>query len=57
MVPCRKRRYATPVDAMLALERIQGQRCIEDVEKHERTFYWCDYHGAYHLTSWKTEIG
>ena len=57
MVPCRKRRYATPVDAMLALERIQGQRCIEDVEKHERTFYWCDHHGAYHLTNWTTEVG
>lgn len=54
---CSKRKYETPADAMLALMRIQGQRNIEGVEKHERTFYWCDHHGAYHLTSWTTETG
>lgn len=57
MASCRKKRYATPADAMLALIRIQGQRCIESVEKYERTFYWCEHHEAYHLTSWKTEAG
>lgn len=54
---CRKRKYATPVDAMLALQRIQDHRGTESVEKHERTYYWCEKHGAYHLTSWSTEEG
>ena len=56
-VSCRKRRYLTSVDAMLALQRIQDARGVESVEKHERTYYWCAQHSAFHLTSWKTETG
>lgn len=52
---CSKRRYTTPVDAMLALQRIHGQRDLEGVEKHERTYYYCEKHGCYHLTSWRYE--
>jgi len=57
MAQCHKRHYATPVDAMLALEKIQRKRGTEQVESHERTFYWCEHHKTYHLTSWKTETG
>lgn len=57
MEQCRKRRYATPVDAMLALERIQRKRGTEAVESYERTYYWCKTHQSYHLTSWRTETG
>ncbi len=52
---CSKRRYTTAVDAMLALQRIHGQRNLEGVEKHERTYYYCEEHGCYHLTSWRYE--
>src|SRR5215217_7342579 len=51
---CTKRKYATPVDAMLALQRIQRQRNLEGVDKHERCWYSCTHthcNGAYHLTS------
>ena len=50
-----KRRYPTPVDAMLAIERIQRQRNLESVENHERCWYQCGDH--YHVTSWTTEEG
>ena len=57
MVVCRKRKYGTPADAMLALLRIQAQRDVDNLDKHERTCYWCDVHLAYHLTSWRTSEG
>lgn len=53
---CRKkRRYASPADAMLALTRVQAQRDCDNLDKHERTYYWCIEHHAFHLTSWRTE--
>jgi len=48
---CRKKSYLTPVDAMLAIQRVQRSRDVDSLEKHERTFYFCVEHGAYHLTS------
>jgi hypothetical protein len=48
---CRKKRYRTPVDAMLALQRIQRKRNLEDLDKYEVRYYWCPEHRAYHLTS------
>jgi len=54
---CRKKRYQSPADAMLALVRIHGKRDVDNLDKHERTYYWCDKHQAYHLTSWRTEGG
>lgn len=53
--PSRKRRYRTSVDAMLALNRIQGQRDIDNLEKHERHWYPCTNCDGFHLTSWRTE--
>lgn len=55
--PTRKKRYASGVDAMLALARIHEQRDIDNMEKHERTWYPCSMCGGTHLTSWTTEIG
>lgn len=39
---------------MLALLRIQEQRDIDNLEKHERNWYPCIC-GGFHLTSWTTE--
>lgn len=50
MYVCSKRRYATSVDAMLALQRIQGQRDIDSEDKYERSWYPCGDH--FHVTSW-----
>lgn len=52
---CTKKFYTTPVDAMLALGRIQSQRDIDNLEKHERRWYLCTKCGQYHLTSWRYE--
>lgn len=52
-----KKRYETPVDAMLAIQRIQGQRNIDTEDKYERTYYDCWSCGGYHVTSWETELG
>lgn len=38
---------------MLALLRIQSQRDVDNLDKHERNWYPCDDH--FHLTSWTTE--
>lgn len=57
-MPCtspKKRRYRTGLDAMLALERITKQRDVDNLDKHERTYYECGDH--FHLTSWRTETG
>lgn len=51
-----KKRYESPVDAMLALDRIQSERG-DDAVKLERTFYDCWACGGYHLTSWLTSEG
>ena len=40
---------------MLALIRIQGQRDIDNLDKHERCWYPCGDH--FHLTSWTTTEG
>lgn len=56
--PSRKRRYKTQADAMLALLRIQEQRDIDNLDKHERHWYPCTNDppcGGFHLTSWRTE--
>lgn len=50
-----KKRYETPVDAMLALDRIQQKR--GDAVRLERTYYDCWSCGGYHLTSWLTSEG
>lgn len=52
-----KIRYETPVDAMLAIQRIQHQRNLEETEKYEKTYYDCWVCGGYHVTSWETELG
>lgn len=54
---CAKIRYETPVDAMLAIQRIQGERDIDSAEKYEKTFYECWVCGGYHVTSWLTSEG
>jgi hypothetical protein len=54
---CQKRRYRTSVDAMLALINIQDHRDIDNLDKHERSWYDCDKCGGFHLTSWRTETG
>ena len=50
---CKKRRYETEVDAMLALDRVQRQRDCDNLTKHEVRHYWCEEHQAFHLTSMK----
>lgn len=42
---------------MLALLRIQEQRDIDNLDKHERHWYDCTTCDGYHLTSWKTTEG
>lgn len=36
---------------MLALNRVQRQRDIDNLEKHERNWYKCGTCDQYHLTS------
>lgn len=52
---CKKKAYPTAVEAMLALGRIQSQRDIDNLDKHERCYYPCTKCTAYHITSWRYE--
>lgn len=52
-----KKRYETPVDAMLSIQRIQGERDIDAADKYEKSFYECWACGGYHVTSWPTSEG
>ena len=40
---------------MLAIQRIQRQRDIDNLDKHERTYYECPVCKSFHITSWRYE--